>query len=141
MEKELGSSPVELVILRGFQEFASVPVTINAIAASETSVLLLAIPGTRYLVRHLRLKCADPGANTVTVKLYELVNGALIVVDTFAITLAGSGLPGDANNYFSLMDMFGIPYLVGDSPKVTVQSLPLGGFAVTGQYSYARNEG
>ena len=115
-----------------FHEQADTPVNITAIVAGETNVLNLAVAATRYLVRHLRLKCADPGANTVTVRLYELVNDVLTVVDTFAITTANFG------TYWSLMDMLGLPHLAGDRLQVTVQASGGGPYAVTGQYSLAQ---
>lgn len=114
-------------------EQADVAVSINAINAGETDVLSLpAAANTRYIVRNLRLKCANPGGNTVTVRLYELVNDALIEVDTFAI---------DATNfatYLSLMDMFGLNYLSGDRLQVTIRASGGGPYAVTAQYGYAK---
>jgi len=116
---------------RGFQEQADTAVNINAILAAETDVLNLAVAATRYIVRSLRLKCADPGANTVTVRLYELVNDGAVVVQSFDITGANFG------TYLSLMDMFGLPHLGGDNLRVTVQASAAGPYAVTGQYSHA----
>lgn len=112
-------------------EQADVPVTINSIAASETNVFDLSTASTRYVVRNLRLKSADPGVDTVTVKLYELINDVQVAVDTFAITTANFG------DYHSLMDMFGVPALAGDNLKVTVQS-SANTYAITGQYNYAK---
>lgn len=115
----------------GFQEQPDTAVNINAIAAGETNVLNLAAVGTRYIVRSLRLKCADPGAETCTVRLYEFINDVLTVVDTFAI---------DAINWataHSLMDMWGLPHLAGDNLKVTVQMSGGPAVAVTGQYSWS----
>ena len=114
-----------------FHEQPDTAVNITAIAAGETNVLNLVVAATRYIVRSLRLKCADPGANTVTVRLYELVNDVLIVVDTFAI---------DATNfatYHSLPDMFGLMHLAGDNLRVTVQASAGGPYTVTGQISHA----
>lgn len=114
-------------------ENPAVPVNISAILASETNVLNLNTASTRYIVRSLRLKSANPGADTVTVRLYELINGVSTLVDSFGITAATFA------TYFSLMDMFGIPYLAGDNLKVTVQVTGAGGpYAVTGEYSYAQ---
>jgi len=115
-----------------FYEQADTAVNITAIAASETDVLNLAVANTRYIVRSLRLKCADPGANTVTVRLYELVNDVLTEVDSFVIDNTNFG------TYHSLMDMFGLPQLAGDSLKVTVQASAGGPYAVTGQYGHAK---
>jgi len=115
-----------------FHEQADTAIAINAIVASETLVLNLIAADTRYIVRSLRLKCADPGANTVTVRLYELVNDVITNVDSFAITNANFG------TYHSLMDMFGLPHLVGDNVRVTVQASAGGPYAVTGQYSHGK---
>jgi len=113
-------------------EQADVAVNITAINASETDVFDLNVASTRYIIRSLRLKCADPGANTITVKLYELVNDVLIAVDTFDIDTTNFG------TYHSLMDMFGMAQLAGDNLKVTVQVDAGGPYAVTGQYSHAK---
>ena len=107
-----------------FYEQADTAVNITAIAASETDVLNLAVANTRYIVRSLRLKCADPGANTV--------NDVLTEVDSFDIDAANFA------TYHSLMDMFGLPQLAGDSLKVTVQASAGGPYAVTGQYGHAK---
>ncbi len=115
-----------------FHEQADVAVTINAINASETDVFDLNVADTRYIVRSLRLKCADPGANTVTVKLYELVNDVSIAVDSFTIDTDNFG------TYHSLMDMFGLPHLAGDDLQVTMQASAGGPYAVTGQYSHSK---
>ncbi|MFA5401500.1 MAG: hypothetical protein WC359_13705 [Dehalococcoidia bacterium] len=115
----------------GFQEQADTAVNITAIAGGETDVLNLAVADTRYIVRSLRLKCADPAANTVTVRLYELVNDVATVVHTYDITAVNFG------TYLSLMDIFGLSYLTGDNLRITVQASGGGPYAVTGQYSYA----
>jgi hypothetical protein len=115
-----------------FHEQADVAVNITAIAALETNVFDLSAASTRYIVRHLRLKFADPSTETVTVRLYELINDVLTVVDTFTVDNTNFG------TYFSLMDMFGVPHLAGDNLKVTVQVSGGAGVAVTGQYSYAK---
>ena len=115
-----------------FHEQVDTAVSITAIAASETTVLDLSVADTRYIVRSLRLKAADPSTETITVRLYELINDVLTVIDTFDIDTANFG------TYHSLMDMFGIPHLAGDSLKVTVQVSGGAGVAVTGQYSHGK---
>ena len=112
-------------------EQADVGFSVNAVLAAEADVLNLAVAGTRYVVRNLILKSVDPGAETITVRLYLLVNDGLVEVDSFVI---------DTNNwgtYHSLMDMFARPELVGEEIKVTVQATAAGSYAQTGQYSYA----
>ncbi len=117
-----------------FLEQAATPVNINAVAAGWANVFSLAVAGTRYIVRSLRLKCANPNPDTVRVALYELVNGALILVDFFDITAANFA------DYHSLMDMFGLPHLAGDQLQVSVRVITVGPgpYAVTGEYSWAR---
>ncbi|MDP2872770.1 MAG: hypothetical protein Q8P31_09565, partial [Bacillota bacterium] len=129
--RQIYNDVVALVGAGILHEQADTPVTINAIAAGETNVLNLAVAATRYVVRSLRLKSADPGANTVTVRLYELVNDVLTVVDTFSMTTANFG------TYQSLTDMFGLFQLAGDQLRVTVQASAGGPYAVTGQFSHA----
>ena len=108
-----------------------VPVNINAINASETDVFDLNDSISSYIINSLRIKCADPGANTVAVKLYELINDVSVNVQTFTIDTNNFG------NYHSLMDMFGQQQLSGDDLQVTVQASAGGPYAVTGQYHYA----
>jgi len=115
-----------------FHEQADVAVNITAINTAETDVFHLSAVSTRYIVRSLRLKCADPGVNTVTVRLYELVNDVLTEVDSFDIDSSNFG------TYHSLMDMFGLPHLAGDELQVTVRASAGGPYAVTGQYSHAK---
>lgn len=109
---------------------AEVAVNINAINASETNFLNLATAGFHYTIDKIRLKCADPGENTVTVRLYELVNGVSTLVDSFDIATANFA------TYHSVMDMFGVNSLAGDNLKITVQASAEGPYAVTGSYAY-----
>jgi hypothetical protein len=115
-----------------WKQVNGVDVNITAILASETDVLNLpAAANTTYMLNHLRLKSADPGLNTVLVRLYEEVNGALTVVDTKNV---------DSTNfadYFSLMDLFSLAQSVGNNIKVTVQTSAGGPYPVTANYSYA----
>jgi hypothetical protein len=108
-------------------------ININAITASETDVINFGTTDYyQWTLDKLRLKSVDPGANTVTVRLYELINGALTLVDTFDITNANFA------TYFSLMDMFGLQNLHGDNLQITVQASAGGPYAVTGSYSHRR---
>lgn len=108
-----------------------VAVNTTAIVASETDIFDLNDPISSYMINSLRLKFADPGVNTITVRLYELINDVSTVVQTFSVTTANFG------TYFSLMDMFGLAHLAGDDLQVTVQVDGGGPYAVTGQYQYA----
>lgn len=115
-----------------FNEQADVPITINAVNGSETDVFDLNAASTRYIVRSLRLKAVDPGANTILVRLRELINDVSTVIDTFTIDTTNFG------THHSLMDMFGVPHLAGDDLQVTVQASAGGPYAMTGQYSHAK---
>lgn len=111
-------------------EQADVAFNINATLV-EANIFDLSAANTRYVVRSLRLKCVDPGAETVTVRLYELVNNIQTLVDSFDITTANFATA------HSLMDMFGLPQLAGDNLKVTVIATAAGPYACTGQYCTA----
>jgi len=117
-----------------FFEEEDVAVDTTAILASETTIFDLSVADTRYMVKSLRLKSADPSTETMTVRLYELINAGLVVVDTFDLDTTNCG------TYHSLMDMFGLPHLAGDSLKVTVQMSGGGDIAITGQYSYSKTK-
>ncbi|GAI65481.1 unnamed protein product, partial [marine sediment metagenome] len=114
-----------------FHEQEDVPFNVPA-ALAAADILHLDDADTRYIVRSLRLKCADPALETVTVRLYELVNDALTEVDSFAITNANFA------THHSMMDMFGLPHLAGDELQVTVEVSAGAAVAVTGQYSHGK---
>ena len=114
------------------KEQTAVPFTLDAIAGGETNVLNLAVANTRYVIRNLRLKSADPGANDVEVRLYELINGAPVNTVTFDVNTL------NFVTYFSLMDMFGVAELAGDNIRITVQSSAGGPYAILGEYSFAK---
>lgn len=78
----------------------------------------------------LRLKCADPGVETVTVTLYEEINSVETAVDFFEINAA------NFVNYHTLEGMFGVSQLVGDYLRVSVVASAAGPYALTGSYSY-----
>lgn len=115
-----------------FNEQADVAIDINATNGAETDVFDLNAADTRYIVRSLRLKAVDPGVNTISVRLRELIDDVSTVVDTFTIDTDNFG------TYFSLMDMFGVPHLAGDDIQVTVQCSAGGPYAMTGQYSHGK---
>jgi hypothetical protein len=125
----------ELITNRGatgiIREQADVPITYNT-DDSEDTALSLAATSTRYILRSLWLKFADPGVNTVTVRLKLLINDVSTTVSSFAITTA------NYTTYYSLMDLFGLPEVAGDSIIVTTQNSAAANVAVTGQYSYAK---
>lgn len=121
--------------------YPEVAVNINAILASETDFLNLALTaGFHWDIKDLVLKAADPGANTIAVRLYQLVNGALTNTHTFTIATAGAlvrGTSGGFALYFSLDDMFTRQQLADDNVKITVQASAGGPYAVTGAYKYS----
>jgi len=104
------------------------------IVAAETFIVTLNVADTRYILRDLRIKCEDPtAANTVTITLYTLINDVETAVDTFVITNANFG------TYHSLMDMFGVPYVAGDSIRVSATGSAAGPYTLDGQYSHGKN--
>ncbi len=133
---EVGNIEGKLDVQKGatgvFYEQVDAALSFNTVNGAETNVLNLVAASTRYIVRSLRLKFADPGAETITVRLYELVNDGLIEVDSFEVTTANFG------TYHSLMDMFGLPQLAGDNLKVTTRVSAGGDIATLGQYSHAK---
>jgi hypothetical protein len=112
-------------------EQADAAINVTALSDSGTTVLNLRTVNTRYVVRNLRLKSADPGANTVTVKLYEFINDVFVAVDSFEITTLNFA------TYFNLYDLFGETQLAGDNLWITVET-DAGTAAITGQYSFAK---
>jgi len=130
IESEVGDIEQKLDSL--FQPKAATAFSVEATNAAETDILHL--NGTAA-VESLRLKCADPGNNAVTVRLYELVNNGLTEVDSFGINGANLG------EYFNLMDMFNLCRLVGDELQVTVRASAGGPYTVTGQYTHSLQGG
>jgi hypothetical protein len=105
-------------------------VTFNATNVAADVFHLAAASGFHHIVDKVRIKCADPGAQTVAINLLELINGVLTQVDSFTITTA------NFTTYFSLMDMFGIDHLAGDELQITALASDAGPYAVTGSYAY-----
>jgi len=99
---------------------------------SDAVLLELATAGQSYRVNNVRLKFADPGANTVTVKLYELINDVSTEVDSFTVTT------DNYSSYYGLVDMFGTSHLAGDNLKISAV-MDAGTCVVTGQYSYEKS--
>lgn len=123
-------------LISGFKvpEWSPQPATaINATAVVSPGVDLLDLVDTdnkeTYKLNNLRIKCADPGANTVTITLYELINDVSTAVDTFTITTDNYG------TYYSLFDMFGVSHVSGDDITVNATS-SAGSYAITGNYQY-----
>jgi len=106
-------------------------ITFDATNVAAT-VLDLSTAGYSYMVNSLRIKVANPGAQTVTFSLCEVVNDvAETVVDTFAVDSSNYTL------YHSLADMFSLSQWAGDDLKITAVASDAGPYAVTGQYQYA----
>ncbi|GAI36419.1 unnamed protein product, partial [marine sediment metagenome] len=101
---------------------------------AEIFIVTLTDADTRYILRDLRIKSADPGlADTITVKLYTLINSIEVNVDSFIITNA------NFETYFTLVDMFGVPHIAGDSIRVSLQGSAAGPYVVAGQWSHGKN--
>ncbi len=115
-----------------FHEQVDAPINATVVVA-EQFIVTLNVADTRYILRDLRIKSADPGAaDTITVKLYTFINDGEVNVDSFIITNANFG------THFSLMDMFGVPHVAGDSIRVSLTGTLAGGVVVTGQYSHGK---
>jgi len=125
-----------------FSDFTDKPkpevaVNITATNAGETNFLNLATAGFHYTIDDLVLKCADPGANTVYVKVYRLVNGVLTAINVSAASPNGFEITTSNYTYnFTLMDLYGITHLAGDNLKITVRASAGGPYTVTGSYAY-----
>jgi hypothetical protein len=114
-------------------EQVAVPVNVAASNAGEVTILDLSDADTRYILRDLRIKSVNPNPNTVTIHLYQLINGVQVQTDFYPINNINSA------QYHNLMDMFGIPQIAGDDILITVDANAIGPYGVTGQYSYAKN--
>ncbi len=106
-----------------------VPVDVMAVVAPGTTIFDLSVADTHYTVDKLGLVPDEPGGDTITAELWELVNGVLTLIRSFVM---GGGSGG---SYFSLVDMFGLDHLSGDSLKVVVVA-SANTYAVTGSYTY-----
>lgn len=122
-----------------FEQQPDTPLNVSLVqGAAATSLFDLSTAGYSYELNSLRIKCADPSgggatAQTVTIRLYLLINDVSVEVDNFTIDGTNYG------TYFSLMDMFGEVKLTGDDILVTAE-LSAGAttpIALTGQYQHA----
>ena len=113
-------------------EQAAVPMSFNASSAGEVDVFDLTVASTQYEVRSVRLKSADPLLETITVRLYELVNDGEVMVNDFDITTL------NFVTYYSLMDMFGVNTLAGNNLRIAVISSGAANVAITAQYNHAK---
>jgi hypothetical protein len=100
-----------------------------------SDLVLLASLTKRYTIDGMVIKSEDPGLNTITIRLWKLVNALLTEIGSFAITTVNFG------TYFSLMDMFGIPTLAGDSIQITAEVSAGGPYAVEGSYTVRTDNG
>lgn len=113
-----------------FEQQDAVPIN-TTVSVVQANIVQLGDSGHSYMLNSVRLKFANPGANTITVRLYEWVNNVETQVDSFSITSANWG------TYHSLMDMFGEHHLAGDYIRITAQVSGGGPYALIGQYQYA----
>jgi len=126
--------PLLVNVKRAYQEAIPDTDVPDTATVTETDCVLLELGpqvSRRYCLRNLRLKAqVDPATNTMTVRLYECLEGSLVEVDSFEIDTANWA------TYHSLMDMFAVPEVHSDSIKVTCQ-MDAGTLAVKATYSYA----
>jgi hypothetical protein len=109
---------------------ADVPFTDAAVGVAGSDIFDLTVDGYSYIVHSLLVKSANPGVDTITVRLYQLVNDVEQLIASRQITTVNFG------TYFSLMDLFGTPQLAGDNIRVNVVA-SANTYAVTAQYSYS----
>jgi hypothetical protein len=108
-------------------------ISTNTIDSSLT-ITDLVVDG-HYMVDSLMLHTTDPaGGDSLTVNLYQLLNGALPALGSPLLTYTFVGGAGAGN--FSLTTMFGTDHLAGDVILVTVLELVGGAPTVTGSYAY-----
>jgi hypothetical protein len=109
----------------------AVPINTTAVVSPGVDVIDLKDTDLKetYRLNNVRFKLADPGANTVTITLSELINDVATAVDTFTVTT------DNYTDYHSLMDMFGIPQITGDAILINATT-SAGSYALIGQYQY-----
>ncbi len=126
--------PLKVQVKRGYQEDIPDTDITDTATVTEAECILLDIgpqQSRRFCLRHLRIKAqVDPDPNTMTVKLYEYFQGALVNVDTFDIDSTNWG------TYQSLMDMFGLQEIHSDAIRVACV-MDNGTLEVKATYCYA----
>jgi len=126
--------PLTVNVKKAYQEDIPDTDVSDTATTTESECILLDIgpqQSRRFCLRHLRIKAqADPATNTMTVKLYEYFQGALVNVDTFDIDTTNWG------TYQSLMDMFGLQEIHSDAIRVACV-MDNGTLEVKATYCYA----
>lgn len=113
-----------------FQELQSEGID-DVATLTGTLIVDLSAVNTKYVLRGLTIKSADPGVETVTVSKIKLINDIETTVDSFIIDTTNWG------TYQELTDMFGDEAIFGDLIKI-VCTTSAGTIAIIGQYSYAK---
>ncbi|MBA7518282.1 hypothetical protein ES705_10351 [subsurface metagenome] len=126
--------PLLVNVKRAYQEAIPDTDITDTATITESECILLDIgpqQSRRFCLRRLRIKAqADPDPNTMTVKLYEYFQGALVNVDTFDIDTTSW------ETYQSLMDMFGLQEIHSDAIRVACV-MDAGTLEVKATYCYA----
>lgn len=125
-------------VLFEYTDYPRGDVAINALVTTGVETPLVTLPALpdpygyvpRMEISKLRIKATDPGINVITVRLYELINGVLTVVDDFQINA------GNWNTYFNLMDLFNLNEIRGSQIMVTAEASAVGPYTITGSYMY-----
>lgn len=109
----------------------AVPINTTAVVSPGVDVVDLKDTDLKetYCLNSVRFKFANPGSDTITITLSELINDVAVAVDTFTVTT------DNYTDYHSLVDMFGLPQIVGDAILINVTT-SAGSYALTGQYHY-----
>ena len=103
----------------------------TTVGTASVDIFDLNIANITYMVNNLILKFADPGVETITVTLTELVSNTPLPVDTFVVNST------NYTSYFSLYDMFSRNHLAGDDIQVSMVASANNAYVVLGQYQYA----
>jgi len=126
--------PLLVNVKRAYQEDIPDTDITDTATMTESECILLDIgpqQSRRFCLRHLRIKAqADPTPNTMTVKLYEYFQGALVNVHSFDIDT------GNWTTYYSLVDMFGLSEVHSDAIRVACV-MDAGTLEVKATYCYA----
>jgi len=112
------------------------PININAIVGAEIPVIAFNGVATdnRFTLNQLYLKSENPVADTILIRLYQLINNIPTIVRQFVITGGGGG---NWVNYLSLVDMFNLGALFGRYIIITAEVIGVGGpYNILGQYQY-----
>jgi hypothetical protein len=135
LESNLTNYTGKTIFEKAYDMYTPLPSLAINNSVNVTPSVLINLDGAdiQYELRNLRFKAPDPGANTITLTLYELINDTLTEVDTFDITTANYTV------YYTLVSLFELDYVAGDRILIMMQT-DADAYTVTGQYTYWKNK-